>query len=81
MSLLIVVANRWKIIAGDLGLHKDKIEDIDGDNDNNEACLQECVKHWIEKMDSSWKKLSCVLYGLGEEDLAKQANREGEKIN
>ena len=78
MSLLMGVAGHWKDIAEGLGFDEDHIEDeIDPNNSTDEACLQDCVEQWIDKLQPSWEKLSHVLRDMGEDGLAQQALDRG----
>ena len=79
MSLLLAVAGLWKAIAEGLGFSENHIDEIDTNDDTDEACLQNCVEQWVNKLDPTWQKLSCVLSDMGQESLAQQAlQNEGE---
>ena len=73
MSLLLGVAGLWKAIAEGLGFEEDLIDEIYTNDDTDEACLQNCVEQWINKLDPTWQKLSHVLSDMGQESLAQKA--------
>ena len=73
MTLMWGVAGRWKEIALGLGFDEDIIDEIGTNNSTDEACLQDCVEQWVARLQPSWEKLSHVLRGMGEEELAQKA--------
>ena len=80
MSLLWGVANQWSNLAGALEFDEDLIDEIHTNNETDEACLQNCMEAWVERLGPSWKKLSRALREIGEKSLAQQAWNGGSKF-
>ena len=80
MSLLLAVAGLWKAIAEGLGFDEDMIDEIFTNDNTDEACLQNCLEQWINKLDPTWEKLSRVLSDVGQESLAQQALQNGGEV-
>ena len=76
MKLLWDDAKHWKIIAVLFGFDEDLIDEIDTNDETDEACLRNCVEHWVARLGPTWEKIELV-----QKELISRRMASGKGIN
>lgn len=75
---------KWYDLGLVLGLLECTLKAIQDQHDSVTQCLQECLSHWLKRVDSvdekgkpTWDILSRALQEIGEIDVAKSISQKG----